>query len=142
MRLVPYRELGMDKSVNEMFSMMDQFFNSSLQQSDRKVSFRLDILENDNDYTIEGELPGINRENIQIDFDKNLLKISVNKLEDSEASNKKYLHRERKSYAMERTLRFKNVDAEAIEAKLEHGILTVVLPKLEEVITKKSIEIQ
>ena len=142
MRLVPYRGLEVDKSVNEVFSMMDEFFNNSLTQSERKNGFRLDVLENDKEYIIEGELPGVQRENIQIDFENNLLKISVEQKNEESVEEKNYVHRERKIFSMERVLKFKDINSEAIEAKLEHGILNVKLPKQEIIDTKTKIEIQ
>ncbi len=138
MRLVPYR----NDELNDMFSMMDEFFNNSLPQKEVKRGFRLDVLENEKSYVVEGELPGIERENINIDFENNLLKISVEQSSEETVEEKNYIHRERKMYSMERVVKFKNVNQENIEAKLENGILKVVLPKLEVVDTKKRIEVQ
>ena len=114
MRLVPYRR----NEIDSMFNMMDGFFNSSLQQMEQKRGFRLDIVETDKAFVVEGELPGVERENIHIDFENNLLKIAVEKNEEENVEEKNYLHRERKHFSMERILRFKNVDHENIEAKL------------------------
>ncbi len=138
MRLVPYR----NDELNDMFSMMDEFFNNSLPQKEVKHGFKLDVLENENNYVVEGELPGIERENVNIDFENNLLKISVEQSSEEAVEEKNYIHRERKMYSMERVIKFKNVNQEGIEAKLENGILKVVLPKLEIVDTKKRIEVQ
>ena len=138
MRLVPYR----NDELNDMFSMMDEFFNNSLPQKEVKRGFKLDVLENENNYVVEGELPGIERENVNIDFENNLLKISVEQSSEEAVEEKNYIHRERKMYSMERVIKFKNVNQEGIEAKLENGILKVVLPKLEVVDTKKRIEVQ
>jgi len=138
MRLVPYR----NDEMSDMFSMMDEFFNNSLPQKEVKRGFRLDVLENEKNYVVEGELPGIERENINIDFENNLLKISVEQSSEETVEEKNYIHRERKMYSMERVVKFKNVNQENIEAKLENGILKVVLPKLEVVDTKKRIEVQ
>ncbi|MBI9014328.1 MAG: Hsp20 family protein [Clostridiales bacterium] len=142
MKLVPYRGLEVDKSFNEVFSMMDELFNNSLTQNERKTTFKLDVLDNDKEYIIEGELPGIQRENIHINFENNLLKISVEEKNEETIEEKNYIHRERKVVSMERVLKFKDINSDAIEAKLEHGILTVKLPKQEVIDTKKKIEIQ
>lgn len=140
MRLVPYKREAV--RFDDMFSMMDDFFNNSLTHKEHKQGFRLDILENNNAYIIEGELPGVAKENLEIAYENNLLKISVKASEEKEVEEKNYLHRERRSVAMERTIKFKDINAEAIEAKLEHGLLRVTLPKLEKVENKKRIEIQ
>ncbi len=127
MRLVPYgREI--ERPI-EMFNMMDEFFNSSINNQESKKGFKIDVLESDHAFVIEGELPGIDRENINIDFENNLLKISVGQKDEESVEEKKYVHKERKQYSMERVVRFKNVNHESIEAKLENGILTVTIPK-------------
>ncbi|MCH4888555.1 Hsp20 family protein [Acidaminobacter sp. JC074] len=137
MKLVTYR----NDEMNNMFNMMDEFFNS-VPQKEMKRGFRLDVLENDKEFVVEGELPGIQRDNINIDFENNLLKISVEQTSEENVEEKNYVHRERKMYSMERVLRFKDVDPENIQAKLENGILKVILPKVELVDTKKRIEVQ
>ena len=140
MRLVPYgREI--ERPI-EMFNMMDEFFNSSLNNQESKKGFKLDVLENDQAFIVEGELPGIDRKDINIDFENNLLKIVVEQQADESVEEKNYIYRERKHYSMERVLRFKNVNHESIEARLENGILTVTIPKQEVVDNKKKIEIQ
>lgn len=141
MRLVPYRRNDLEESFGSMFNMMDEFFNTNRTQLEGKRGFRLDVVENEEGYLVEGELPGIERENIKIDYDNNLLKISVEQKETVE-EDRKYIHRERRMFSMERILRFKDIDPEKIEAKLENGILKVVLPKQEKLDKSKHIEIQ
>jgi HSP20 family protein len=140
MRLVPLQELGMDKSANEMFSIMEKVFGNSLQQTETKASFRLDVLEKDNAYVVVSDLPGVLRDKITISFDKEMLKISVAEVENDQEI--KYIHRERKHNAMERVIKLKEIDTENIVAKLENGILTITLSKKEIVETKMNIEIQ
>lgn len=137
MRLVPVRR---EASFDDMFHMMDEFFKET--RSVVKETFKLDIIENETSYLIEGDLPGIKREDIQIEFDNNLLKISVDHQSEEDKEDKNYIHRERKQVSMERTLRFKKINSDMIEAKLENGILSITLPKLEEVDNRKRIEIQ
>ena len=51
---------------------------------------------------------------------------------DQQGKQERYLHRERKNISMQRGIYLKNINKEAIEAKLENGILTVIVPKLVE----------
>jgi HSP20 family protein len=137
MRLVPVRNQA---SFDDMFNMMDEFFKET--RKEMKVGFKLDIIENEGSYVVEGDLPGVKRQDINIDFDNNLLKISVDHHTEENIEEKNYVHRERKQVSMERVLRFKKVNSDAIEAKLENGVLTITLAKLEEIDNKKRIEIQ
>lgn len=58
------------------------------------------------------------------------------------AKQEKYLHRERRNISMQRGIYLENINIEAIEAKLENGILTVSVPKLEKPQTSFKITIQ
>lgn len=137
LRLVPYRKHTMDQSFEDMFHMMDDFF-----KPERTVEkFKLDVSENDQAYLVEAEVPGVEREQITIDYDEDVLLIKVEQKEVTEEKERNYIRRERHASSMERALRFKGVDFEAVQAKLENGILKVAIPKVQE-IAKKKIEIQ
>lgn len=136
MRLVPVRR---DGSFEDMFQMMDEFFSTNMTKQKTEIGFRLDIIEEDDSYIVVGELPGVKREEIKLDYENNLLKIGVEKTEDED---KNYVHREINPSSMERVLRFKKVESDRIQAKLEDGLLIITLPKTVEEDQKKSIQIQ
>lgn len=135
LRLVPYRN---DRSM-DMFHMMDEFFKTSEKPMKH---FKLDVIKHEDAYLVEAEIPGVNRENIEIDYEDNLLHIRVKREEKTEDKGKNYLHKERHISSMERVLRFENIDQDHIEAKLEDGILSVTLPTQVLADNKKKIEIQ
>ena len=63
----------------------DDFFNMpSLMQNGMFSSggFKMDVKENDSNYTIEAELPGVNKEDIALDFNNGNLYIAVNHQDD------------------------------------------------------------
>lgn len=139
LRFVPVRRNDFERSFDDMFSMMDDFFKTP----DKVVrKFKLDVIKNEEAYLVEAEIPGVKRENIEIDFENDLLYIRVKHEEVNEEENKHYIHRERRIEAMERVLRFEDVNFENIQAKLESGILKVILPKMPLIENKKRIEIQ
>lgn len=139
LRLVPVKRNGVERTFDEMFNMMDDFFKTP-EKIIRK--FKLDVVKNEEAYLVEAEIPGVKRENIEIDFDNDLLYIKVKSEEVNEEEKKHYIHRERHVEAMERVLRFEDVNFENIQAKLEDGILKIILPKMPLVENKKRIEIQ
>ena len=100
-----------------------------------------DIYEKDNTYHIDIDAPGFKKEDIKIECDKGNLKIIAERhSEDKE--NKKFLHRERKSYERcERSFYLGNVDEDKIQASFNDGILSITVPKEEVVETKKTISI-
>ena len=68
--------------------------------------------------------------------------ISFEKEEEDE-ENKKYLHRERKSYSkVSRSFYLGDIDEEDIDASFKNGILVVSAPKKKEIETKKTISIK
>jgi HSP20 family protein len=138
LRLVPYKRNEFERSFEDMFSMMDSF----LKTDETVKRFKLDVSENDQAYLVEAEVPGVNRDQITIDVEEDVLSIQVAKVEVSEEEKKNYIRKERHESSMARALRFDRADFENIQAKLEEGILKIIVPKLQEIDTKRRIEIQ
>ena len=106
--------------------------------SERKTVYRLpvDVLANDDAFHIQAYLPGVNAEDVSITFEGDDLRIhgSYPAL-DGEA---KYARRELFHGEFERRLAFSvPVNADAIEALFENGVLNLHVPKAEEVRPKQ-----
>lgn len=111
----------------------DDFFNMpSLMQNGMFSSggFKMDVKENDSNYTIEAELPGVNKEDIALDFNNGNLYIAVNHQDDFNDEQDNYIHKERRSFQMQRSLYLGDIDVQGISANLDNGILKIVAPKL------------
>ena len=94
--------------------------------------FSTDVIEKDGEYLLQAELPGFNKEDIQIDLKNDVLTISASHTEETkEDENKKYLRRERRTNSYSRSFKVKNIKAEDIEASYNNGILDVKFPKRE-----------
>jgi HSP20 family protein len=93
----------------------------------------VDIFEEAEFIRIVAELPGVTLENVLITVENNLLTIKGNKEQVAEEKAEK-VHRYERTYgAFERTFTLPGtVNAEAIKATCEHGLLTLLLPKLEQ----------
>ncbi|MDW7656249.1 MAG: Hsp20/alpha crystallin family protein [Bacillota bacterium] len=111
----------------------ENFFNDAIFPSyyNRSSFMRVDIKENDNTYLLEAELPGVSKEQINIETDHDLLTISVNQDETKEVNETQYLRRERRCCSMTRSFNIENIDADNIKAKMDNGVLMLELPKRE-----------
>ena len=116
------------------------FFDDSFFKGDESI--KSDIYEKDGNIVLEMEAPGYTKDDIDISIDKGTLSISFEKEEEDE-ENKKYLHRERKSYSkVTRSFFLGDVNEDEIDANFKNGILSLTCPKKEQVETKKTISIK
>jgi len=118
--------------LNELF---DDFF------TDNK-SFKVDLSENEKGYLIEALLPGFKKDDIKIDYKEGKLAITVEKELVEETDEINYLHKEIEFQNMKRVIYLKDIVAKDIKAKLEEGILKVVVPKDEAKINAYKVEIE
>lgn len=116
------------------------FFDDNFFKGEENI--KSDVYEKDGKLFIEMEAPGYNKDNVNISFDKGELTVSFEK-EDEEEENKKYLHRERKSYSrVTRTFYLGDVSEDDIDASFKNGVLVISAPKKKEIETKKTISIK
>ncbi len=92
----------------------------------------VDIFEEADHLRIVAEIPGVKPENVKIAVEDNVLTIQGTKEQVAEEKTEK-VHRYERTYgAFERSFTLPGtVNAEAIKANYEHGLLTLTLPKLE-----------
>ena len=145
--LIPFnrkRNDLMNIGFDDFSNMLDDFFTGSwpIQRSLAGDTFKIDIQDNDTEYTIEAELPGVKKEDVEITLNDGRLNLSVKKEEVSENKSKKYIHRERKYAQMSRSILLADADDEDIKAKLEEGELTIQVPKKQHEDTSKRIMIE
>ena len=134
----------MNIGFDDFSNMLDDFFTGSwpIRRSLAGDTFKIDIQDNDTEYTIEAELPGVKKEDVEITLNDGRLNICVKKEEVSENKSKKYIHRERKYAQMSRSILLADADDEDIKAKLEEGVLTIQVPKKQHEDTSKRIMIE
>lgn len=116
------------------------FFDEDFFKGEEKV--KTDVYEKEGKIFVEMEAPGYSKEDIDISLDKGMLVVSFTK-ETNEEENKKYLHRERKSYSkITRSFNLGEVEENEIDASFKNGILVISAPKKKEIETKKTISIR
>ena len=123
-------------------TMFEEFLNNDIMPRANTTAPAVNVKEDEKAYTMEVAAPGIKKEfcRVNINDDGNLNIAIENKMEHKEEEKKHhYLRREFSytNYEQSYTLP-EDVDKENISAKVEHGILTVVLPKKTKVETKVS----
>jgi HSP20 family protein len=92
-------------------------------------TFRTDIMDKGDKYLLQAELPGVKKEDIQIDIDGNDLIVSVSREERKEEKQENFLRRERISGSYCRRFDVSNVDVDNIAASYKDGVLELSLPK-------------
>ncbi|MDY3802107.1 MAG: Hsp20/alpha crystallin family protein [Bacilli bacterium] len=110
------------------------FLDDSLLEDYRKTSImNTDIIEKENGYELQIDLPGVKKEDIKIEMNKNLINISVSISKSSDEENKKYIRKERFTGEIKRSFNIgEDIDEDNINASFENGILYLNLPKKEE----------
>ncbi|MDK9703090.1 MAG: Hsp20/alpha crystallin family protein [Sulfuritalea sp.] len=118
------------------FGDFDNLFNGFMvrpvfQGATAAPQMRLEVSEDDKAYTVKAEIPGVEKEDIHISVDGNLVSISAEvKKETEQKEGKKVVHSERyygkvaRSFALD-----KEVEQGAATAKYADGVLETVLPK-------------
>lgn len=146
--LVPFnrknRELSTGSDFNDFYNMLDDFFADGwpFRRSLMGDTFKIDVQDCDNEYVVEAELPGVQKDNVNLDYEDGKLRISISKSEESEENKKNYIHRERCYSSMVRSIYLENAKPDGIVAKLEDGVLCVTVPKQEKSDNSKRIPIE
>ena len=143
--LVPFRNRSRrdvaERNEDPFNSLVSDFFGDVMDFAGR--SFRADIKESDEEYTIEAEMPGMKKEDIGLEIDDDYLTISAEHKEEKEEKNDNYIRRERRQGRYTRSFYLENVDQDDINAEYDGGILKVHLPKVEKTpVKKRTIEIE
>ncbi len=99
----------------------------------RQWTPEIDIYENDNNFVIESDIPGLNIDDIKIDVQDRTLTIKGEKKFEEKTEKDKYIRVERSYGSFFRSLSLPmNVDSDKIEASYKDGTLTLNLPKTEQ----------
>jgi HSP20 family protein len=137
--LLPFKRRSAAPSV---FSEMDDLvkkmwfgfpFHNLQEDMDIAWSPRLDVSETENGLEIVADLPGMEKKDIQVSLEDNLLTIQGERKEEKESKEKQYHTIERRSGSFYRALRLPvEVEKDKVEAAFKDGVLTLRLPKSKE----------
>jgi HSP20 family protein len=116
----------------------DDFFNDrdgSLWASQRRASETfspaVDIVESDSAYLVKAEVPGLSPENIDVQVENDVLTVRGERKSENEEQRGGYRRVERRYGSFARSFVLpKGTNPDAIDAQVEHGVLTVTIPKV------------
>ena len=109
---------------------------SSFFRSADLAEFKTDIKDEGDHYLLESDLPGFKKEDIHLDIDGDTLTINAERKSETKDEDKqnKYVRCERSYGKYARSFDLSGVDQENIKAKYDNGVLTLTLPKKQEVL--------
>lgn len=123
-----------------LFNEFDRMFNDvwNTPATPSKWGLALDVSESEDGYIVSASLPGINPDDINITLEDNVLTIQGETTSENESEDTRYHLRERRFGSFSRSLRFPvAVNGDAVEANYENGVLSLHVPKAEEVKPKR-----
>ncbi|WP_294403812.1 Hsp20/alpha crystallin family protein [uncultured Clostridium sp.] len=139
--LIPFKTNNADSRGGALSDFFDDFFNDdfltplAMNMDMGMNKFNADVRETENEYLVCAELPGVNKNDISLDFKNNNLIITAKREEVHDNSKDSYIRKERSYGQFSRSFYFDNVKQDNIRAKFENGELKIILPK--EVKTKE-----
>lgn len=133
---------GIQRDINRLF---DNFFRGGMQSDEPMSAFwtpAVDIAEQENEYIVTMDLPGVAKEDVTISLESNILTIRGERKQEKEVKNKS-LHRVERTYgSFQRSFTLPTtVKSDKIDALFKDGVLQVTLPKSEEA-KPKQIEVK
>lgn len=145
--LKPYRRNNTVGEYNP-FKEMDEFFADPFGGffGNRDIAaFKTDISDEGDHYLLEADLPGFDKKDIHLDINGDSLVLSAERGNENKTEEKKnkYVRMERSWGRYVRQFDISAIDAAAIKAKYENGVLSLIMPKKQETLpTARKIEIE
>ncbi len=129
---------------NNPFDLFEKFFSDDVWLTPRHRTPEIDVYEENNNYVLEADLPGLTEKDIKLEVRNGELTFSTAKTEKSEEQSKKgrWIRRERREFQFARSFTLpEDVDENGIQATFKNGVLQVIMPKKPES-TPKTIEVK
>ncbi|MCX7985777.1 MAG: Hsp20/alpha crystallin family protein [Bacteroidales bacterium] len=136
------------RNINTLPSLVEEFFNNEFPFSwvrnwNTSSVPAVNIAETKDEYRIEVAAPGLDKDDFKVNVENDTLTISANKEVKKEEKDETYTRREFSYTSFCRSFNLPDtVDGEKIKAEHKNGVLTIYVPKKEEVRKKLSREIK
>jgi len=119
-----------------IFNLLDDIFGDEAVNSGRSKTREdvpaINVKESDKAFQIEMAVPGMKKDEINVEFNDNVLTISAETKKEKKEENDNYTRREFNFTSFKRSFTIpEDVDESKIEAKQEDGVLTINIPKTE-----------
>ena len=135
-RWEPVRELH--TMQNEMNRLFNTFFDSPTPSNGGNAGVRrwipaMDVVETEDHFVLRADLPGLSESDVNIELEDNVLTVAGDRKAEHEQRGEGYYRVERAFGSFSRSLTLpEGVDADAIEASFDSGVLEVRIPKPEQ----------
>ncbi len=112
----------------DLDNVFDNFMNSD-------TDLKCDVYEKDGNYIVEADMPGLDKDNVKVEYDNGYLTLTATLEDSKDKSKKNYIRHERFYGTSTRSFYVGDIDESKIKAEFKHGVLKVTLPEEK---TKKS----
>jgi HSP20 family protein len=131
----PFQEmLNLRRTVDRLFDNV----NPDREWQPMQWGLAVDVAENKDDFVVKASIPGINPEDLDVSYADNTLTIKGEIKSDNEYKEDQYHLRERRFGSFARSISLPTkIKGDAIDASYQNGVLTLRLPKAEEVKPKR-----
>lgn len=131
MYMIPYTRNN-NASLMDLF---DEFERSVFGENGRRIpAFSTDIKDEGDHYLLQAELPGVQKEDIDLDVKDGILTITASHQQSSQQTQGNYVCRERRTGSFTRSFNLEGIQEDGITAAYRDGVLELVLPKRQEVL--------
>lgn len=148
-RLIPQKKSNNQRSKKEDFfsEIFDTFFNDEICTASGKFesslkTFSVDVIEFEDKYIIEADLPGFLKENVDIEYENNYLTIKASNEDKYRDHDTNFIRRERKYGVFKRSFLVDNIDVDHVEAVFKNGVLMISIKKSREGLQSRKFKIQ
>jgi HSP20 family protein len=140
------------EEIERMFERMNRQFGELSQGEGGQLptttggpqSVSMDVAEQDEEYVVTADLPGLEKDDIDLSISERTLRVSAEREESTDESDEEgtYIRRERRRQSVSRAITLpEEVSEENASAAYNNGVLTVTLPKRDRSSDSRSIDI-
>jgi HSP20 family protein len=134
---------GLSRGIDDMFSEFRQSFDDLMRpffpiiEIDQELRLptryaQIDLIDNGDSFTVNAELPGFTKDQVDVQINKDGLSIRAENKEEKEDKRKNFLHRERAYSSLQRLIAFpEEIDPSKVEGSMKNGVLELKIPKKE-----------
>lgn len=127
----PIKKNNLNSEKDFSKSVFDSFFNDDffININNLQDNFNVTLKEKENMYLIEANLPGVKKDDINIDFYDDYLTISAKQNYSIEDNSENYIKKEVHYGEFRRSFYINNIKEDEINASFKDGLLKITLPK-------------
>jgi len=138
MTLIRHNRPNADVFDKRFSDILDDFFKDAVTTRQNGFTPRIDIVETETGFELEVQLPGIKKEDINVNINNNVLSVSGERKFDDKQEGKKFLRVESRFGSFNRSVQLpEGIDPESVKAGYKDGILSISIDKSEKKISKQ-----